>query len=274
MPICELRVYKTLERVIINLTTIPTRIHLLAPTLQSLLDQKAKIEAINLYVPRTYRRAELTPTKVPPLPAGINVVMLDEDLGPATKIVPAIRAYRGQDVKLIFCDDDKIFDPDWAQRLIDTSNLYPDCAVTIESQTIKFIHWMARYRKREFFFMLFHLATLGLWKRRRAGKGKVYADIMEGWGGAMVKPQFFDDAVFDIPDIYWTVDDIWLSGHLEVRGVKIVKAPKGNERWENPVSTPYEPLDALKFYTYKGYNRAAADLACVQYFQREFGIWT
>ena len=48
---------------------------------------------------------------------------------------------------------------------------------------------------------------------RKAG----FADILQGLGGVVVRPDFFDDEAFDIPDILWAVDDVWLSGMLEPR---------------------------------------------------------
>ena len=48
-----------------------------------------------------------------------------------------------------------------------------------------------------------------------------YVAIGEGYGGFMVKPQFFDKTMWDIPPVMWTVDDVWLSGHLDSKGIGI-----------------------------------------------------
>jgi hypothetical protein len=48
-----------------------------------------------------------------------------------------------------------------------------------------------------------------------------YIDILEGWDGVVVRPEFFDDFAWQIPDILWTVDDVWLSGCLERQGIPI-----------------------------------------------------
>jgi hypothetical protein len=94
-------------------------------------------------------------------------------------------------------------------------------------------------------------------------------DICQGFGGTLVRPDFFGPEVFDIPDLLWTVDDIWLSGHLATRGVTIrqVSPRKMCEK------TEMASVDALTHYEHDNHDRIAADLACVEYFRKKHGIW-
>jgi hypothetical protein len=61
---------------------------------------------------------------------------------------------------------------------------------------------------------------------RRPVREAGYVDILQGLGGAVVRPEFFDDAAYDIPEVIWAVDDVWLSGILAKNGVPIC-LPKG-----------------------------------------------
>ncbi len=46
-------------------------------------------------------------------------------------------------------------------------------------------------------------------------------DILERCGGVLVKPSFFSDGLFNVPEKVWSVDDIWLSGMLVYNGTGI-----------------------------------------------------
>ena len=58
--------------------------------LQSLLVQAADVAAINLYIPQNYKRFVYVESDLPRLPKGVNLRVVDEDLGPATKILPLV----------------------------------------------------------------------------------------------------------------------------------------------------------------------------------------
>ena len=51
----------------------------------------------------------------------MDIRITEQDLGPATKVLPAVEEYAQEDVAVIFCDDDKIYDPNWAARLINAA---------------------------------------------------------------------------------------------------------------------------------------------------------
>ena len=104
-------------RTIISLTSIPPRFPHLSETLNSLLNQTADIEKIILYILHEYERFEYDVNNLPQVPTEVQVCITEQDLGPATKILPAAKEYAEEDVAIIFYDDDKIYDPNWADRL-------------------------------------------------------------------------------------------------------------------------------------------------------------
>jgi len=114
------------------------------------------------------------------------------------------------------------------------------------------------------------LLSLGRWKPRKAASSG-YVDILEGWGGVLVRPHFFTDAAFDIPDILWTVDDIWLSGQLALNNVPIWLNADGDIRTKGNSD---EVRDAsLRKLVYKGHDRSAANNLCIDYFRENYQIW-
>jgi len=81
-----------MSKLVISLTTIPSRMHLIAPTLRDLLAQTANVAEIRLNIPHRYRRFPDTDISLPDFPKGITVVRVDEDYGPATKVLPTVQA--------------------------------------------------------------------------------------------------------------------------------------------------------------------------------------
>ena len=98
-----------------------------------------------------------------------------------------------------------------------------------------------------------------------------YVDILEGWGGVLVRPEFFDEEAFEIPDILWSVDDVWLSGCLERLNIPIwlnaidKVRPKGNSKAVKEA--------ALSSYICDGHDRMSSNRLCIDYFRKTYGIW-
>jgi len=250
---------------IISLTSIPPRIERIGSVVESLLRQTARIDAVILWVPRTYRRPEYKDYTVPKLPSGIEVRYCDFDYGPATKILPAARSFGGEDVRIIYCDDDEIYEPGWAETLIRSGDEYPDDCVAINGLLVAATDHADFVRSWR--FRALNIVTLEFYRlyyrsrneNARPGIGPV--DIAQGFGGVMVRPHFFGPEAYEIPDILWTVDDIWLSGHMASRGVTIRRV--ANRRMCEKAEAAF--VDDLTSYAYKGNDRIAAEFACVEW---------
>lgn len=96
-----------------------------------------------------------------------------------------------------------------------------------------------------------------------------YVDCFEGFGGALVRPEFFDDPAFDIPDVIWAVDDVWLSGNLARNGVPIWALAGQHDTQHTPAGV----YDALHKAQIEGADRDAANKAAISYFRDTFGLW-
>ena len=200
-------------RVVVSLTTIPSRLSRLRPTLNSLLTQDYPPTAIYLAVPRQSVR-EGKPYRMPGWLAdypAITVIDSERDWGPASKLLPALLAEREcPDTLVITVDDDNIYPREMVGTFVTFSQRLPDAALCFRGHVVA-----------------------GRWKESRAVFGtRVSAptrmDIVTGCGGILVKPRFFDGAVFDYdgaPPSAFFVDDIWISGHLARRGVRRYLVP-------------------------------------------------
>lgn len=278
-------------RHVITLSTIPPRFSLIGPTLRSLVAQRSRPEAVELYIPRSYRRFPQWGGGLPDVPPGVTIIRVDEDFGPATKILPAVRRYRGQDVDLLFVDDDHHYPPGWAAGYLEVRRQHPEAVVCASALSIAGIGrvWVDTSRQPrarpappawdQLGYQLGRLSSrlrpvrlfgppLGPVFRKFEQSG--YVDVAEGFAGVALRPEFLDDAAFTIPSVLWTVDDVWISGHLARRGIPIWA---DSELFIARSVTATVATEALYTATIDGANRAAANRACVDYFRETYGIW-
>lgn len=268
---------RAMKPTIITLSTIPPRFAELGPTLQSLLDQDLPAAEVRLYIPRTYRRFPNWDGSLPVVPAGISIHRCDTDLGPATKVLPAAADLAGQDVDILFCDDDKIYDRKWHQRFKAAAMAHPDTCIVEVGETfpdipdeIRPANRLPRGRRnpKDALYRLKRALTLTLYKPPLY-QNSGYVDQISGFGGVLVRPDWFDDEVRDIPGIMWTVDDPWLSGHLERRGIPIWLNGQG----KLPKFARAGRLEGLLHLVEDGHGRIEADLAVIDYMRERYGIW-
>jgi len=98
-----------------------------------------------------------------------------------------------------------------------------------------------------------------------------YVDVFEGFGGVLVEPDFFDDAAFDIPPVFWAADDPWLSGCLARRDIPIWAEILIKRRGVD--ATGYDDVDALTFAVIDGHGRRDAYRAVIGHFREHHGVW-
>ena len=276
---------------IISLSLIPGRFSEAHVVLDSLIAQDIPDTKVEVYIPKRYRRFPDYDGRLPEVPKGVEICVVDEDLGPATKVLYAAEKYKNETVDIIFCDDDRIYFPNWAQGFMQTRYNRPDDAIVATGMQFDQLHLpdypgmkqpraMAAIRaldfKRHFRRVVKSIQYGGgskvpiqekpAFKKFRSGG---YVVIGEGYGGFMVKPQFFDKTMWDIPPVMWAVDDVWLSGHLDRKGIGIW-AMAGASRFQ---TSALDKVDALHAAVIDGADRYEANVACVKYMQKTYGAW-
>lgn len=263
---------------IISLTSIPPRFDKIGLCIDSLTSQSAKIDEIRLYIPKRYRRFPDFCGGLPEVPSIVKVVHVDDDYGPASKFLHAAQDMAGEAEPILFCDDDRIYPADWAAGLLEMHDEHPlACIAAIGralSDYISSAHTAIRpqavvlphpfYDGRKMTDSRLPGAPAG----RYVDKGG-YIDILHGYAGALVMPNFFDEAFFSIPNEIWMVDDIWLSGHLARRSIPIWLP----ERRTICLKGPTELTAALRNSTFNGVSRQDSNVKAIRYFQDSYQIW-
>ncbi len=282
-----------MTQTVISLSTIPPRFSHIGETLHTLLAQSVQPDRIELWIPRTYRRFPAHAFALPAVPDGVTIEITDDDLGPATKVLPCVRKYRGTDTRILYCDDDRLY---WT-RLLETrlaaAAKRPDAAIAAVGCDVGFFlrqkegNRSNRPRVNRRRGGLRNLArNIPYWSARMVAfsqrKGEQwmiwppdcgYADIVEGFGGVLVKPDFFDEDAFEIPPVLWAVDDLWLSGCLARRGIPIWVEKTVCRGPLKAKASSSGGIATLTHATIDGHSRLEANWAAIQHFRDTHGVW-
>ena len=264
--------------VVVFLSSIPPRFDRLGPTLQSLLAQDLPADAVIQWIPRQYRRFPGWDGRLSAVPDGVTILRCASDPGPAAKVLPALLRFAGRDAGIAFCDDDRLYRETWLSAMLSAMAGHPGCCIAahgtdLPSDAGRPVRAPGRMPRA-------HHATTGLgqdladFRRYVCGRplrrASGYADLLHGYAGALVRPEFFPPAVHDIPPVLWAVDDVWLSGQLEQNGVPI---------WvDDLIPMPLHRPDVMRIAALQDahlddHDRRAADRACIRHFRRTGGIW-
>ena len=190
------------NKLIISLTTIPTRINKLEPVLDSLINQDLKADIIYINIPKRYKRFKER-VKIPSFITNkfsekVKIFYLDTDYGPATKFIGSLLNpdISKKDV-LIITDDDLVKLPNWTTKL------------------------MICYQSNK----------ICCFEERKLGK-----EILWGYLGYIFRKDIFN--IKDLLNFYekiknncYLVDDHWLTGYCHYKKIKIhnIKIKRANE---------------------------------------------
>lgn len=273
---------------IASLSTIPSRFDRIAPVLTHLLTQEVAPEAVRLYIPRRFRRFPDWDGVLPEVPRGVEICRPEEDLGPATKVVFAAQDCAGQDIGILYCDDDRLYLPDWSRRLLAAQAAHPGAVIAAVGHDLPVLglpmpadapgpRVLLRGRNGDLGYRLRRIAQqlgLGGWGGVKPPRDRVrrsgYAHVAEGYGGVLIRSGWLGPEACDIPPVMWSVDDVWLSGHL-ARAGHPVWVEAGASRF---LTTDLQYVDALLDATLDGSGRAEANRLCAEHFIDTYGIWS
>ena len=224
------RTIATNRRVVISLTTLPSRIGRLRQVLNSLIDQDAPADEIVLALPQVSQR-EKVPYTVPGFlrnSDAVTVLACERDWGPATKLIPALLAEQRPDTLILALDDDNVYPRNMVSNFLAWQRRYPDHSLCYRGWTVPD---SLDYNEKRVRF-----AT--------TVDGPMSVDIATGTWGFMVQPRFFDSRLTNYsgyPAEAFFVDDIWFNGHMARRGVPRMLVPTADP----PLSTFASVVNAL-----------------------------
>jgi glycosyl transferase family 2 len=204
-------------RVIVSFTTVPERIANLGPTIRSLLRQTRPPDEIVLAVPEfsiREQRSYAIPKYLSRWPR-VRVLHCEKDWGPATKFIPVIQNEltegRGNTLIMVV-DDDRVYPRDALETYLYYNEQLPEAALCFRGAAMPgSLDWRnARM-----------ICANELREPRRTA-------VITGCGSYLIQPRFFDESLWDYshaPRGAFYMDDIWISGLLNRRGVKRYVVP-------------------------------------------------
>ena len=209
VPRCDV-----IDRVVVSLTTIPSRIAGIRPTLHSILDQTWRPDAIFLNLPAESRREGRgyeVPLFLSRMPS-VEIDRCERDWGPASKYLPTLIREREPDTRIVVVDDDQIYPSDLIETLVAWSERLPEAAVCARGYRVPPDMDQARRTTR-----------YGTRVERPEP-----VEVMQGASGFLIRRRFAGDSLFDYesapPEAFYN-DDIWLGGHLARAGIGRLVVP-------------------------------------------------
>jgi hypothetical protein len=197
--------------VIAAMSTLPDRIVNLEPTIRCLLEQTRPPDEIVVAVPefsRRQRKRYVIPKYLEELPR-VRILRCETDWGPATKFIPVVReelAAGRPDTLTMILDDDRVYPNDALETYLFYHRQLPDAALSFRGAPIpRDMKWGPRMTRGD--------------RLREPRK----VAVITGCGSYFIQPRFFDQQLWDYskaPAAAFYMDDIWISGCLDRRGVE------------------------------------------------------
>jgi hypothetical protein len=260
-------------RVVVSLSTIPSRIHLLQPALDSIMNQHETPDVVYLTLPKKKKPNIPLNYTVPKFiqtyqrQGKLRILTPEWDYGSISKVFHVLLE-EPIDSHIIYVDDDWIYHPTMIQVLHEKSLLYPDCAVAFSGGVFRNyfrqVGHTQLHKNRHPFLFWQSSGTPAFW-------GEAPIDISRGCFGALVKPRFFDlDALQnlllddDLPEGVVRSDDFIISSHLEWRNVTRMLVDGGISPQHNEKASEFDKLSRFM------YNHA---MEAALYLQHRLHIW-
>lgn len=242
-----------------SLTTIPSRIDHIRPTVEGAL-RMSVLDRVNVAIPHGYVRqtsnANLIPAWLVQLADKSSKLCLvsTEDYGPSTKLLSALNSpHISNYARIITLDDDRVYDENMIKKLVDASEVHPDSVIALSGWPVTQVLKNGVSRVPE-------------GQRGQEYVKEGYQDIVLGCAGVLYRKNFFDHKIFDYDEEFtrscFFVDDMWISGHVERLGIKrwLVKGTDADR-------TQADHIDDLSSF------RGNKDHHCLSAMRDRFGIF-
>jgi len=209
--IFECKNVKKDKRVVVSLSTLPSRIKNLDKVIESIFKNKIKPDLIYINIPK-YSKREKKEYNVPENLKNIERVkinIIDKDYGPITKLYPTLLKEIEPDTIIICIDDDKIYDKNLIKHLLSVSKRYEEDCICVSG-------W--NYLNLGFYALPVSIPINNVVRNVK---------ILQCYNGVLYKRRFFEDDFKDIIKCKecLTTDDILISKYLKYKNIKIKSVP-------------------------------------------------
>jgi len=262
-------------RLVVALSTIPSRIHLLQPTLESLIHQDLPPDTIYLTLAKKKAHSNILLNYTLPnflqhyqSSGKVQILTPEYDYGSIMKVFHVLQI-EDPDTRIVYVDDDWIYPSNLLETLYNKSLEYPNNALCLSGGMLRthfrqIGHTNLQHNHYPYVFMEISGTPTLL-------GGKDHAvDIAQGFCGVLVKPKFVHvDKLMQLlqqPSLPVGVvksDDFILSSHLEHCNISRILVDGGTL----PQLTEAAGIDKLSLYMYRNAIQAA------HYLQQYWNIW-
>jgi hypothetical protein len=202
-------------RIVVSLTTIPSRVHHLQEIVTCLKKQTLQVNRIYINLP-IWSERENRPYPTPSLNDDSQVkVIRCADHGPITKLYPILDEELDPETLIITVDDDIDYIPERIALLVKWAKNYPDSAIGGSGFIIG--NWW------NFFGTICQ------------PKNSMRVDVLEGYSGCAYRRKFFKNDIIDYtgaPTEAFYHDDVWISGYLAARNIPRIVHPSNEKNKE------------------------------------------
>ena len=249
--------------IIVSLTTIPTRFKYLYITINSILSQSILPNLIVIHIPTEYNNYSYDINTIPKFSSDKVIINNNvKDYGPATKLLGLydLDLYNkmSDDDIIIIIDDDRIYNQDLINNMLNYHNIHLDKALTIAGWDIE--------------PMTNNKYKINNKKQPRGIEYEIsgYSDFLGGCCGFLITKNmcpFNHNELFNLKpndDCYY-VDDIWISGFLKLNNIDIYLIP--NSIFGDELRNINSSIDQLTDNT-----RIEKNIKCIEYFIDKYNI--
>ena len=200
--------------VVVSLTTIPSRLKHIVPTINSILLQSRPPNRIYLNLPDWSKR-EGRPYRVPEtLKKDKRIVLCrcSEDQGPILKLLPVLEKETDPQTVIVTVDDDTVYPRHTIEKLLKYHDRFPEAALGFRGWRIPL---SGNFLDRNVLYA-------------NQVKRPYRVDILSGVSGVLYLRKHFDVDFFcraGLPPESFFVDDICISGYLKKAGVEKIILP-------------------------------------------------
>lgn len=272
------------RRIVVSLSTIPSRIDYIRPTIVSIFNQTMKADTVYLVVGNKSSMLdggkEREKVQLPNFiinmsdHGSLKVLQPEEDLGPVDKLVHALILEReNNNTRILYLDDDMIYAPHTIQSLILASELHEQSAIAFSGAKLRSNFRQIRHSdisKDCHPNLYFYMGGLDCYEDRAV-------DIVQGFMGVVVQPRFFDIDKFlrlvkdaSMPIGVRKSDDWLISSHLEMRNITRILVTPHDTKLDN---TPQFNTIASKTNALSSDGMHENAMLTAVYLQERLEIW-
>ena len=214
------------HELIVSLTTYGKRIYDVAFAIESIMQQSLKANRIILWLDESFQGKRLPESLYLQQKRGLEISFC-KDIGPYTKLIPALRRFPNDAV--ITIDDDAIYDYDLLERLI---------IPYLSNPSYIYCHRMHKMK----FDMDGSLLPYIEWDWECTDNHPSHLNFATGVGGILYPPHSLDEEVFN-EEIFLkycrTADDIWFNAMAIKKGTKVERIISRNLHGNDYLSNIY-----------------------------------